>query len=55
MMATLMVVPPLLSGLRSGGRDRPFFWAISRGIPGFLGAAVLRFLLIAAFRTRFRR
>src|SRR6266436_1483917 len=29
-----------------------FLWAISWGIPGFLGAAVLRFLLIAAFRTR---
>src|ERR1700731_4130012 len=56
MMATLMVVPPLLSrlGYEPGlvaemGR---FLWAISWGIPGFLGAAVLRFLLIAAFRTR---
>ena len=56
MMATLMVVPPLLSGLgyepglvAEIGR---FLWAISWGIPGFLGAAVLRFLLIAAFRTR---
>lgn len=56
MMATLMVVPPLLAGLgyepglvAEIGR---FLWAISWGIPGFLGAAVLRFLLIAAFRTR---
>ncbi|HWX82390.1 MAG TPA: MATE family efflux transporter, partial [Xanthobacteraceae bacterium] len=56
MMATLMVVPSLLSGLgyepdlvAEIGR---FLWAISWGIPGFLGAAVLRFLLIAAFRTR---
>ena len=56
MMATPMVVPPLLSGLgyepglvAEIGR---FLWAISWGIPGFLGAAVLRFLLIAAFRTR---
>ena len=56
LMATLMVVPPLLSGLgyepglvAEIGR---FLWAISWGIPGFLGAAVLRFLLIAAFRTR---
>src|SRR5437667_2428235 len=56
MMATLLVVPPLLSGLgyepdlvAEIGR---FLWAISWGIPGFLGAAVLRFLLIAAFRTR---
>jgi MATE family multidrug resistance protein len=51
MMATPMVVPPLLSGLgyepglvAEIGR---FLWAISWGIPGFLGAAVLRFLLIA--------
>jgi hypothetical protein len=42
------VVPPLLSGLgyepglvAEIGR---FLWAISWGIPGFLGAAVLRFL-----------
>jgi len=56
MMATLIVVPPLLSGLgyepglvSEIGR---FLWAISWGIPGLLGAAVLRFLLIAAFRTR---
>src|SRR5262245_23919147 len=56
LMATLTVVPPLLSGLgyepdlvAEIGR---FLWAISWGIPGFLGAAVLRFLLIAAFRTR---
>lgn len=56
MMATLMLVPPLLSGLgyepglvAEIGR---FLWTISWGIPGFLGAAVLRFRLIAAFRTR---
>jgi MATE family multidrug resistance protein len=56
MMATLMLLPPLLStlGYEPGlvaeiGR---FLWAISWGIPGFLGAAVLRFRLIAAFRTR---
>src|SRR6266849_1135471 len=47
MMATLIVVPPLL--VAEIGR---FLWAISWGIPGFLGAAVRRFLLIAAFRTR---
>src|SRR6266851_5536844 len=56
MMATLMVVPPLLSGLgyEPGlvAKIGRFLWAISWGIPGFLGAAVLRFLLIAAFRTR---
>src|SRR5437868_5846335 len=49
MMATLLVVPPLLSGLgyepdlvAEIGR---FLWAISWGIPGFLGAAVLRRIL----------
>jgi multidrug resistance protein, MATE family len=48
--------PALLSGLgyepglvAEIGR---FLWTISWGIPGFLGAAVLRFLLIAAFRTQ---
>jgi len=56
MMATLMVVPPLLAslGYEPGlvteiGR---FLWAISWGVPGFLGAAVLRFRLVAAFRTQ---
>src|SRR6266481_4955102 len=56
MMATLMVVPPLLSGVgyepRLVAEIGRFLWAISWGVPGFLGAAVLRFLLIAAFRTR---
>src|SRR5207302_7656245 len=56
MMAILAVLPPLLSalGYEPGlvaeiGR---FLWAICWGVPGFLGAAVLRFQLIAAFRTR---
>src|SRR5438046_1590127 len=56
MMAMLAALPPLLSGLgyeaglvaEIGG----FLWAICWGVPGFLGAAVLRFRLIAAFRTR---
>jgi multidrug resistance protein, MATE family len=56
MMATLMVVPPLLSGLgyEPGlvAEIGHFLWTISWGVPGFLGAAVLRFRLIAAFRTR---
>jgi len=56
MIAILAGLPPLLSslGYEPGlvaeiGR---FLWAISWGIPGFLGAAVLRFRLIAAFCTR---
>src|SRR5207302_9253799 len=56
MMAILIVLPPLLAGLgyepdlvAEIGR---FLWAISWGVPGFLAAAVLRFRLIAAFRTR---
>jgi len=56
MMAVLMVLPPLLAALgyeawlvAEIGR---FLWAIVWGMPGFLGAAVLRFRLIAAFRTR---
>jgi MATE family multidrug resistance protein len=56
MMAALMLMPPLLSalGYEPGlvaeiGR---FLWAISWGVPGFLVMTVLRFRLIAAFRTR---
>ena len=56
MMLALMALPPLLAGL---GYDAAlveeigrFLWAIAWGVPGFLGAAVLRFRLIAAFRTR---
>ena len=56
MIAILIVLPRLLSGLgyetnlvTEIGR---FLWAICWGVPGFLGAAVLRFRLIAAFRTR---
>lgn len=56
MMATLMVVPPLLSGLgyEPGlvAEISRFLWAISWGVPGFLAMTVLRFRLIAAFRTR---
>src|SRR5437763_1135698 len=56
MMTLPVVLPPLLATLgyepelvAEIGR---FLWAISWGVPGFLGAAVLRFRLIAAFRTR---
>ncbi|MGE5271842.1 MAG: MATE family efflux transporter [Thiohalocapsa sp.] len=55
-IALLVALPPLLQLL---GYDAPlvtdigrFLVAISWGVPPFLGAAVLRFLLIAAFRTR---
>src|SRR5262245_17693958 len=55
MMATLIVVPSLLASLgyepnlvAEIGR---FLWAILWGVPGFLGAAVLRFRLVAEFRT----
>ncbi len=56
MMALLIALPPLLAALgyeadlvAEIGR---FLAAISWGVPGFLGAAVLRFRLIAGFRTR---
>jgi MATE family multidrug resistance protein len=56
MMAILIVLPPLLSGLgyetELVAEIERFLWAICWGVPGFLGAAVLRFRLIAAFRTR---
>ena len=56
MMATLLLLPPLLAGLgyEAGlvAEIRSFLWAICWGVPGFLAAAVLRFQLTAAFRTR---
>jgi MATE family multidrug resistance protein len=56
MMAILIVLPPLLSGFgyETGlvAEIERFLRAISWGIPGFLAAAVLRFRLIASFRTR---
>src|SRR5437870_7209391 len=56
MMAILIVLPPLLAGLGYEGElvaeIGRFLWTISWGVPGFLGAAVLRFRLIAGFRTR---
>src|SRR6516225_10098169 len=56
MMATLLLLPPLLGGLgyEAGlvAEIRSFLWAICWGVPGFLAAAVLRFQLTAAFRTR---
>ncbi len=55
-IAILITLPPLLAGLGYGPDlvaqiDR-FLWAICWGVPPALAAAVLRFLLIAAFRTR---
>ena len=56
MMATLLLLSPLLGGLgyEAGlvAEIRSFLWAICWGVPGFLAAAVLRFQLTAAFRTR---
>src|SRR5215468_6405981 len=56
MMATLLLLQPLLAGLgyEAGlvAEIRSFLWAICWGVPGFLAAAVLRFQLTAAFRTR---
>jgi len=56
MMIILIALPPLLAAL---GYDaalvaeiRRFLTTICWGVPGFLGAAVLRFRLIAGFRTR---
>src|SRR5712691_172718 len=55
MMMIPIALPPLLSGLGFEpdlvAEIRRFLWAICWGVPGFLGAAVLRFRLIAAFRT----
>ena len=55
-MATLLLLPPLLAdlGYEAGlvAEIRSFLWAICWGVPGFLAAAVLRFQLTAAFRTR---
>jgi multidrug resistance protein, MATE family len=56
MMSILIGLPPLLSKLGYGtdlvAEIHHFLGAIGWGVPGFLGAAVLRFRLIAAFRTR---
>lgn len=56
MMSMLIGLPYLLSslGYETGlvAEIHRFLWAICWGVPGFLAAAVLRFRLIAAFRTR---
>jgi MATE family multidrug resistance protein len=56
MMSILIGLPLVLSSLGYEtdlvAEIHRFLWAICWGVPGFLGAAVLRFRLIAAFRTR---
>lgn len=55
-MATLIMLPPLLAGLGYSPalvtQIENFLWAICWGVPAALAAAVLRFLLTASFRTR---
>ena len=55
-MATLIALPPLLAGLGYGpdlvAQIGRYLRAICWGVPPALAAAVLRFLLTAAFRTR---
>jgi MATE family multidrug resistance protein len=55
-MAILIMLPPLLAGLGYSpalvAQIEHFLWAICWGVPAALAAAVLRFLLTAAFRTQ---
>lgn len=55
-MAILVMLPPLLADLGYSPelveQIRRFLWAICWGVPPALAAAVLRFVLTAAFRTR---